>query len=297
MVSLEQRVTYQSRFKESPKLAAFQDLLIGKTISKPKDELNEIDEIYYGIINSIQGGSKSDFDNFYKKKSKSNPNKESPSPFVNDDFLIFCFIVGVVKFDYDKTWIKNIVSIRNRSSITISFENILNEAFTSNSNLSELILVFLYLTNQSLISNEFLGIVYKSVSQNVGLFEAKNDMQIICSIRAYDLIIEYKESDNGGKVKLLKDFEEVFLKKIKVFAWILQTIIILAFLWGVYSLVSIYPNVKAVFDGIGSVMKVFGLLGISQIGNLIPKYRKLTYELSLKLFGYPKSLIKSDDAK
>ena len=111
MVSLEEKSTYQVRINESPKLTAFNNLLLGKpTIQPDIADLKESDELYYAIVTAIQTNDKTLFETYFNKKNKSNPSKESPSPFVNDDFLIFCLIVGIIKFGCDKSWIKNIIS-------------------------------------------------------------------------------------------------------------------------------------------------------------------------------------------
>lgn len=291
MVSIEERAAYYTRLKESPKLAAFYNLLFSKTVLSPEHDLNETAEIYYGIVHSIQNNKKSDFEIYFRKKSKSNPSKESPSPFVNDDFLIFCLIVGVIKFGYDKVWIKSIVSIRNRNPITITLENILNENFFSKSNLPELVLMYLHLTNQNLLTNDFLNFTYESIVQNESLFESRNDIQIICSVRSYDLIIARKESTDGIKIKLLKDFREAFTKRIKILAWLLQTTVILLILFGIIKLLTINPQIKSFLESINLELKILGLFGISQIGNISTVLKRIIYEAVLKLFGYPKDLI------
>src|ERR1044071_798751 len=109
MVSLEEKLAYKDQINDNPKLTAFNNLLLGKSISQPiSNGLNETDEIYYGALMAIQTNNNTQFENFLNKKNKSNPKKETP--FVNDDFLIFCFIVGIMKFGSDRGWIKNIMS-------------------------------------------------------------------------------------------------------------------------------------------------------------------------------------------
>ena len=297
MVSLEEKSTYQTRVNESPKLTAFNNLLLGKSILQPEaNDLNESDEIYYGIVTAIQTNDKVLFETYFNKKNKSNPSKESPSPFVNDDFLIFSLIVGIIKFGCDKSWIKNIISLRSRNSFTVTLENIINENFYSKSNLPEIVLMFFKLHNQASITNEFLTTSFKSISDNVALFESKSDFHILCSLRGYDLIIELKDSADGSEVKLLKEFNLRFLTRIKTMAWLVQTIILISLLYGVIEIISFKPEIKAFFDKIGSVLKVFGLIGISQLGNIFPFIRMKLFELMLRVFGYPKDLIKKVNA-
>lgn len=297
MVSLEEKFSYYSRIKESPKLTAFYNLLFSIPIVAPIQFSNETEEIFYGIIQSIQQDKKKDFDLNYSKKSKSNPSKDSPTPFVNDDFLIFCLVLGVLKFEYDKKWIKSIIAIRNRNPITITLENILSENYFSKSNLPELVLMFLHLINPNLISNDFLNFAYKSINENTNLFESKNDIQIICSIQSFDLIIYYKEARDGNEIRLFNDFNVVFTKRIKNLAWLIQTILIVLILYYMVKFIAINPQAKTFFDSIGSALKILGLIGLSQIGNAVPVLRKFIYKVVLKLLGYPKEFINNEKLK
>ena len=295
MVSLEDRFSYSSRIEESPKLTAFYNLLSGLPIVSPIQFSNETEEIFYGIIQSIQQVKKKDFDLHYSKKSKSNPSKDSPTPFVNDDFLIFCLVLGVLKFKYDTGWIKSIIAIRNRNPITITLENILCENYFSKSNLPELVLMFLHLTNPDLISNDFLNDTYKRITENTKLFDSKNDIQIICSIKSFDLIIYYKEAREGNEIRLFNKFKAVFTKRIKILAWLVQTTLIVLILYSMVNFIAINPQAKAFFDSIGSALKILGLLGLSQIGNIVPVLRKFIYKIVLKSFGYPNEFINSEN--
>jgi len=293
MVSLKNKTDYSLRIKESPKLSAFNNLLLNKAIVLPKkQDLNDSDEIYFGLVNAIHTKEKSTFENYYNKKNKSHPSKESPSPFVNDDFLIFCLIVGISKYGLDKSWIKNIVSIRSRNAITITLENILNENYYSKSNLSEIVLMYFQINNPSLITNDFLNNAFKSINENTALFESKSDFQILCSIRAYDLIIELKEAPDGSEINLLKQFNSIFLKRINLFSWFIQTTFLVALLYSAIELISFTPATKEFFDKIGSVLKLFGLVGLSQLGNLVPFIKRISYKTLLRIFGYPKELSK-----
>lgn len=291
MVSLENKNTYLDRIKGIPKLKAFYDLLIEKsTVFSNNDSLSETDELFFRIITAIQTNDREAFERLYLKKSKSNPSKESPAPFVNDDFLIFCLIVGISKFEFDKSWIKNIVSIRSRSAITITLENLLNEDYNSKSNLYEIVLIYIQLNNTSLITNSLLNDTFKNISRNTTLFESKSDFQILCAIQAYDLIIELKEAPEGSEINLLKQFKSRFLKRVKILTWIIQTSIMILFLFGLIELISNVPSIKNFFNDYDPL---FGVLGLSIFGNFIPSIKKKSYEILLRIFGYPKALIKN----
>ncbi len=294
MVSLTDRFVYYSRIRESTKLTAFYNLLFSLPIIIPNQFSNDTEEIFYGIILSIQQDKINDFDFNYIKKSKSNPNRDSPTPFVNDDFLIFCIVLGVKKFNYETKWIRSIIAIRARNPITITLENILNDDYFTKSNLPELVLVFLHLANPLLITNEFLNSTYKNIIENPELFESKNDIQIISSIKSYDLIIYNKGALDENEIRLFKEFKKTFSNRIKILAWLVQTTLFLLILYGVMKFIAINPQVKAFFDSIGSSLKIIGLLGLSQIGNIVPFLKKFIYKAVLKSFGYPKEFINDE---
>jgi hypothetical protein len=293
MVSLEDKAIYQARISGTPKLSAFNNLLRGKSIIVPTNsEMNEADEIYFGILSSIYSNNKNLFETHFNKKNKSNPSKESPLPFVNDDFLIFSLIVGIIKFNLDKIWINKIISLRTRNEITITYENILNQNYYSKSNLPEIVFMYLHLINQSLISSEFINTTYKNITDNINLFDNRSDLLILCSITAYDLIIEMKDQPDCSEINLIRVFERRFTKRIKFISWFSQSIIIVSLLYGAIYIISYQPEIKNFLDKFGSVWKVFGLFGISQLGNISDSFKRIMYEIILRAFGYPKGLIK-----
>lgn len=292
MVSIENRISYTERVNESPKLKAFHHFLLGKEVSDFSNGVTELDEQFFKILSSIQINNKTAFEEIYAKKSKSNPSKDSPAPFVNDDYLIFCLIIGICKFDIEKTWVKNIISIRNRNSTTITFENILNENYTSTSNQAEVVLTFLQLSNQSKINNDLLNVTLKSITENTTLLERRNDFQTLCTFRAYDFIIYQKEASEGNEITSLKKFNQKFKKRIKVLSWILQAVIFFGLIYSLFNLPIYSPETIAFLDKYDFVFSILGFLGFTFIGNQIPFFKNKSKELLMRLFGYPKELIK-----
>jgi hypothetical protein len=295
MVSIENKISYLSRIGDSPKLSAFNELLTGKAIAQTiSNDLSETDEIFFGIISAIQANDKSTFEKHFSKKSKSNPSKESPAPFVNDDFLIFSIILGVTKFNIDKAWIKSIVSIRSENSITTTLDNLLTENYYSTSNLPEIVLMFLQHSNQNLITNDFLNTVFKNINGNTALFESKSDFQILCAIHAYNSIILLKESPEGSELHLLKSFDSRFVGRMKVLSWMFQFLILAGIIYGLLILPKYSPETVDLIDDYGFVFTILGALGFTFFGNQLGFIRRKTHELTMRLFGYPKGLIKNN---
>jgi hypothetical protein len=295
MVSIENKINYLSRINDSPKLAAFNQLLTAKTLVLPSgNDLSETDEIYFGIISAIQSNDKTAFEKYYSKKSKSNPSKESPAPFVNDDFLIFSIILGVTKFNIDKAWIKNIVSIRSKNSITTTFDNLLAENYYSTSNLSEIVLMFLQNINSSLITNDFLNSTFKRINENIVLLDSKSDFQILCAIHAYNSIVLLKEALEGSKVQLLKSFDSRFVKRMKALSWVMQMLILAGIIYGLLKLPKYSPETVDLIDKYDFAFTILGALGFTFFGNQLDFIRRKTHEMTMRLFGYPKGLIKNN---
>lgn len=236
---------------------------------------------------AFQTNNKSLFEEYYNIKRKSNPNKESPPPFVNNDFFIFSLLIGIIKFNIDKTWMQNVLSIRNRTPITITFENILNEDYISKSNSKEIILIYLYLSKNKNLTNNLLTDTYQHISNNTEqIFNKKNEFYILSSLRAYDLIIEQKEYSHS-----LLIFQKRFLQRIKYLSWIVQTGVFIILLLGVVQLISLVPSINDLFNKFDPI---FGVLGFSIVGNFIAPFSKLTYTIIAQLLGYPKELLESE---
>lgn len=293
MVPLEDRIDYLSRINESHKLTAFNNLLIAKTVIVPENQdLNESEKIYFGIINAIQVNNKADFEKFYDKKSKSKPSKDSPAPFVNDDFLIFCFIVGMAKFGIDKSWLNSIVSIRNRNAITVTFENILNENYYSTSNLPEIVFMFLQLKDRTLISNDFLNFTFKKVTENIKLFESRSDFQILCSLRAYDAIFLLKELPDKSEFEMFKNFNGRFIKRITYLSGTIQAVLFGILIYLLLKLPKYGPEAIVFIAKYNYAFSILGALGLSFLGNSIPVLRNLSQKLMARTLGYPNELEK-----
>lgn len=298
MVSLESRMAYLSRINESPKLAAFNNFLVHRPILQPQiNEIGGSDEIYFGIITAIQSNEKTIFEKYYNKKSTNKPSKESFAPFVNDDFLIFSIILGVSKFNIDKSWIKSIIKIRSRNPITITLNNLIEENYTSTSNLPEIVLVFMQFINQNLVTSALLNSTFKKINENVAIFESKSDFQILCAIQAYDSIIQLKEAPDGGEIRQLKSFKSRFIKRTKILSWLLQLVLFFVLLYGLLKMPVYSPDVVEAINKYGYVFTTLGALGFTFLGNQLGFISQKSHELTMKLFGYPKGLIKKIENK
>lgn len=289
MVPLEDRIKYQDRVLQTPKLREFYNFLFENKLNL-NSEFADADDQFYQILLSLSENNKKGFLEAYKKKSKSKPQKDSVLPFINDDFLLFCFLVGIMRFQLDKDWLIHVLSVRNRSPITITLENILNENYYSKSNIPAIVLAYLIINNISLVTEELLNDTLRSISGNTELFNDRSDFKILTSLRAYDYVIEIKTPIKGGKIDLLQKFERRFVKRIKLLSIVINSILLCFFLLGLLKLPEYSPEAVEVIDKYGFAFSIIGAIGISLIGNQIPIIKKLSNRLLMWFFGYPKGL-------
>ncbi|HFK5599164.1 TPA: hypothetical protein ACG0AT_003751, partial [Elizabethkingia anophelis] len=162
---------------------------------------------------------------------------------------------------------------KNRNITTITFENILNENYSSTSNQVEVVLVFLHFCKPTLIDNNLLNLAYKSITENTTLLENRNDFQILCAFRAYDFIIYQKEASEGSEITLLKNFNKKFKVRIKILSWFLQAGIFFGLFYGLFKLPIYSPETIAFLDRYNFIFSIFGFLGLTFIGNQIPFFK------------------------
>ncbi|PRY08383.1 hypothetical protein CLV24_12170 [Pontibacter ummariensis] len=287
MVSLEERMEYVSRIQNNPKLKAFYDLLfLRKSSFLCPDEPNEIDQTYFGVVQAILDNNEASFDYYFKRLSKRIPNKDAPAPFIHNDLLIFSLILGVVKFKADRRWMHDVVAVRNRTGVTITFQNILNDDYYSNSNSLGLVVAFLSIINTQLLTDDFLNRAYSSIVEQDNIFGDRNDLTIITSLKAFDTVIALKSKGNSHRLQVLDKFAGTFLKRISLISTVLYNLIILLLVWFLYKLLKSYPEIQ---DQVNTLALIFGVVGIS-ILNLISSFKNIFKRLLLYAFGYPKEL-------
>jgi xanthosine utilization system XapX-like protein len=293
MVSIDSRIIYKERIQSSAKLMAFDHFLHGIDVAAISYvNTSDSDQQFIAILSAIQTSNKTAFDEIYNTKSKSNPSRESPAPFVNDDYLIFSLIIAIKKFGIDTVWIKKILSLRNRNTVTITLENIVNENYSSTSNQAEIVLMFLQQHNKSLITNQTLNTAFKSIMNDISLFENRNDFLILSALRAYELIIELKEAREGSEIQLLQRFNKIFIKRTKLISWFLQAGLLSAVVYGLLKLPVYSPNTVKKINDYGFVFTLIGATGITLLSNQLNFIKQKSHEYTMRLLGYPKEMFK-----
>lgn len=280
------RGAYNTFVSTNKKLLAFSNLCTGDLISMPDiGSMPEADQVYYQAIQAIQTNNNFEFNNAYQVLSKRTPTKDSPTPFVHNDFLIFTLICGIIKFNIDKAWIKNIIDVRSRNAITNTFENIINGNTFNNTNLPEVTISLMNILEKSEYPSKYLNDSYKKIiayRENYYI----SDFLKLSALNAYDTIILLKDVAENGEYTLLKKFETRFLKRINIAGIILYNITTIAILYGLIKVIALYPYLKNFVEQTGLIVGVLGIGIISS--NLLRKVRKWFISILLLLLGYPK---------
>lgn len=255
MVSVEERISYLNKIQQIPKIKLFSDLLNGKQCVI---NIANVDAAYIGFIDSLSSNNEQKFKEFYNDFSRKKPSTESL--WINDDFLIFILILGIIRYKIDRAWIKGAISARTTQksehlSINKTFSNILDDNFQSNDNLYEIVIVLQDFLNLA-ISTEHLDGLYNRISNNIDLYSSQNDFLVCLSMKSMDIIIISKGLPDNKEIANMRDFIAFFQKRVKtiskfIYILILAVIIVLMFVfWEKYA------------EFLNSISLVFGLLGV-----------------------------------
>ena len=262
MVSLIERSKYNNSVDDNPIVFWFFSFIQSNQVNYHPDEESEIDKLYFDFLNSVSENSKGKFEENYNEISRRHPTSESP--FVNNDFLIFTLICGVMKFNLDKRWLQEVLDQRTNlnapfHSITHTFRNILALNFISTDNNLEIVIVFLNLLNRVQLSNEVLDITYLKISNNKNLFEKQYDFLTLISLRAYDVIVLTKETPDATEIKFLHDFKYTFLKRIVILSDIIYGIFFIGLIIFSVYLIKTHKGLNDYITSIGSILQLIGL--------------------------------------
>lgn len=288
MVPLIDKSSYLKEIKNFPKLYSFYNLLTNESLlEKVKDGEPEIDRYYFNFIKSFQEDNHKHFSENYNEFSKRKPSGESP--WIHNDVLLFVIICGVIKYRLDKEWILKVLSLRPIStrlnkSVNITFNNLLNSNYNSNDNLFEIIIVFLDLLNLPQLGNDLLDIAYVSVSHKFNQEYSKNDFAQIISLRAFDVIILSKETPDSNEIFNLRNFKNVFLKRVTLYQNLIYFNLVIILLVVNFYLIKTSENFKNYLNDISILAGIFGIGLIAAIKWI----KQFIGWLIKKLFGYYK---------
>ena len=106
------------------------------------------------------------------------------------------------------------------------------------------------------------------------------------------MILTLKELTDTSELDLFKKFNDKFVKRIHYLSWIIQLVLFASLIYILLNLPEYKPEVIKFIDKYNYVFTIFGALGLSLLGNLIPIFKDKSQEGIMRVLGYPKELIK-----
>lgn len=286
MVSLKQRLLFKEEIQNTPKIDYFYRFLFNEEIrvSYENESISSIDQNYYSFLSSLINDNTESFKTKYAEFSRREPTEDST--WIYDDWLIFTLILGICKYNIDRKWIVNAVSLRKTyniqsKSINATFINILNSNLKATENIEEIIIVFQYMTTLP-ITIENLNQLYINIEKKLTSDIYELNYFIWClSIKSLEIILIQKEIPPYNQLTLLKEFEQEFLEKSETLVNItLFTIgLILAGLIIYYGFIN--PND---FEMWQNILGALGLGGGGLLG--MKKIKVYLKKMVLNYFGY-----------
>jgi len=282
MVFIEERISYLSNLQRDKKLWLFYNFLEQKKIDVDLNDFNnQTDKDFVSFIGSLLDDNKNIFLSVYNSFSRKVPSINSP--WVNNNFLIFIIIIGIYRYNIDKSWIRNVLFTRQtqdeiQSKINYTFKNIITNNLHNTENLLEIIISFQSLEKLD-FNNEEANRLYSQISNNINLFKMSNDFLICASLESFDSIILSK--DLIDKDEKLLQFESLFVKRVKYVGLFIQVIIFICFL---ISAIYFYENKKEIFN---VILCFLGLFGVGII-YFLPKTKNFFNYLLKMIFGHNK---------
>lgn len=285
MVSLEQRLLFKDRIKNTPKIDFFYKFLFNEDIILlSSSELSSIDRVYYSLLFFLKNDNIEDFKSSYNEFSRREPTEDST--WINDDWLIFLLILGVCKYNINRQWLISAISLRKTSNIqqkriNLTLINILNSNLQVVENIEKIVIVFQHMTNLP-ITIENLNQFYINIEKECTSALYEHNYFIWClSIKSLEIILIQKEIPPYNQLTLLKEFEQEFIKKTKVLInnFLLIIGLILGGLIVYYGFIN--PNDFEIWQNI------LGALGLGGGGLLsLRKVKGCLNKIILKYFGY-----------
>lgn len=280
------RLTYRAKLLATPKIKAFLGLIENTTELVEGIEVVDSDEVYLGFLKALRNSDKLAFKTLYDSFSQRVPDQRSP--FVRDDYLLFVILCGVSKFSIDTTWLQKVLDCRSctteECTQTIdTFKSLLRSDTENTSNMTSIIVLFQYLLDRPLLQNDLGRTMYINYVASEFPFY-KSDFLNLTALRAIDIILLAADIADNGKSIFLKKFEEKFLKRTHILAFIvyysLMLFLIFIAVWN-------YNDYKGITEILNTVVGFLGFFGLV-LPNIISKEKTVYFfEKNIRrLFGH-----------
>lgn len=287
MVSITTRSNYIKRIKKDEYSNALVAFLLNDKLSKVTSISNNANDISKDALFAFQTGDQSLFSSLYEEISRRKPNKESE--WVFNDILLFAIVLGVCKFEANKSWIDSVLKIRLEHPqneallVTQTFSDILSKNLVNKNNHQPLMLVMKYLLELPLGDEVYINSIYEELALKDFPYSKTPFLNLIC-LKALDVIILSKGLVDLERQKAIEEFIKSFNSRITFFAttlWISLVLIILSLFIGF-----LVYFIKVNQQQAEIINRVLTFLSFIGFGGLVPifAYRKKLIDFFKKPF-------------
>ncbi|RZK26212.1 MAG: hypothetical protein EOO43_03470 [Flavobacterium sp.] len=264
MVSIDEIIPTERAIHSSPKANALFSFLFGETFIPPVDELNEGEKVYFSLLDALVNNQSSKFLAQYNELNKRQIVEDQP--LVYDNYLLFVLLIGIMKFNTSKHWLKSVLSLRKtqnepEKSITISFINLIENNLLSTDGIPSILLAACLKSDKKDLDTFLIRNSFEANRRIVPYIE--KDLFLACIVTfTYNYIVSVSITEDAVK---LRKFEKTFLKRVLLLQNIIYGLIlvIIAIVW--FYLISRYPKVKEFANDLGALLQLIGI-GILAVG-------------------------------
>jgi hypothetical protein len=295
MVSIISRSDFIRQFESDEYTTALVDFLLGKVLSKNEDvSTSNANEISKQAFYALQNNDKSLFSELYQEITRRKPKPESE--WVYNDILLFAITLGIKKFNLDKQWLDEVLSIRIEHSheesklITQAYIDILTGNLENTNNHQPLIIVLKYFLGFSIGNEDDVNSIYQELTQNIFPYSNAAFVNLI-NLKAYDVILLSKGLIDLDRQRDVEDFLLYFNKRVTQFAtfiWLILVTLVasLSIVFAIFYLTSDTPQAARV-ERLLDVLPFFGFGGLI-IPAFIYKRQIINFfkEPFFRYFGY-----------
>lgn len=297
MVSLISQSTYIKQIESDESNKALVDFLYGRSLDiSSKLSLSNANNILLYALNAIQKNDRNSFIEAHGNINHRQPNPDSD--WIYNDILLFSLVLGVKKFELEKTPLLKILNTRSSQSdtekelVTQTFEDVLKNNFESIDNYQPLMLVMKYYLDVSLGDEETINNTYlELVEREFPIFKAP--FLNLISLKAINIILLSKNLIDWERQKAIVSFIESYEKRTRQMAtiiWLCCVIIVVILSFGFlnYYLTS-SPQQADVIARFLTILSVVGIGSLLPVVALINSRKKIIDKLSKpfhRFYGY-----------
>jgi len=157
---------------------------------------------------------------------------KSESEWVYNDILLFALTLGVKKFELERDWLEDVLSIRlERSqeesrSVAQTYMDLIKDNFENTSNHQPLMIVMKNSLDLAIGNTESLNSTYQSLTQREFPYSKVAFLNLIC-LKAFDIIVLSKGLIDIQRQKAIEKFVVKFNKRITQIAIALWWLLLL----------------------------------------------------------------------